>query len=229
MQKYIIIDNLDAECFNDPKEQILQDANGDTVDFDSIDQAINWGIESRVPKFTVYKKVSEQVSFLMITNKGRIISEFNSKYKKLEEEYLETDLNKYLKTITPDPYGFKIDMPKEKFPEYYKWQEEMNILNNEYHIAISKLAKYKKGDIVVVGHENFIKFGKIKDEDFFINGGNDILYQICFDEIFNVWKYGSSGGSFGKNSCTCAFEEKYILRIPSFEESESILKNQTKN
>ncbi len=157
-------------------------------------------------------------------NKEQIISEFNSKEKKLKEQYPSTDGAKYLRTIPIDPYGGKIDMPKEKFPEYHNWHEKKDGLNKEYHRIISRLAKYKNGDIVVVGCEDSIKFGKIKDGDFFINGGSDILYQIKFDESFNVWKYGSSGGYFGENSCSCTFYEKDVLMKVSFEEMKEMNK-----
>lgn len=156
--------------------------------------------------------------------KEKIISEFNYREKKIKAEYSKTDGAKYLRAIPPDPYCRGIDMPKEKFPEYHKWHEDIKNLNKEYHIAICELAKYKKGDMVVVGCEYSIEFGQIKDEDFFINGGIDILYQVKFDKSINAWQYGSSGGSFGENSCTLAFREKDVLMKVSEEEMEEMKK-----
>lgn len=144
-------------------------------------------------------------------NKAKIISEYNHSLHILNLEYEKTDGAKYINTLPLDPYCQPYNMPKEKFPEYYKCREEMVNLNKKYNEIISKLAKYKKNDIVIVGCQDYIEFGKIDDSDFFINGGNDILYQIKFNKIINPWKFGSNGGGFGKDSCTCAFYENDIL------------------
>lgn len=61
MSKFIIIEMLDAECFNDPKAEIYQDNNGDPIEFDSIEQARKCGIEGRISKFVIYQKVSEEI------------------------------------------------------------------------------------------------------------------------------------------------------------------------
>jgi hypothetical protein len=157
-------------------------------------------------------------------DKEQIISEFNSREKKLKEEYSKTDGARYLRTIPPDPYCRGIDMPKEKFPEYHKYYQDIKDLNNEYSQFICSIAKYKKGDFIVVGCEDSIEFGTINNETFFINQGDDVLYQIKFDKSINCWKYGSSGGSFGENSCTCAFNEKDVLMKVSAEEMEEMNK-----
>lgn len=157
-------------------------------------------------------------------NKEQIISDFNVKEKKLKEGLKETDGWKYLQILPPDPYCFPIDMPRDKFPEYYKCQEEIESLNQEYHRIISQLSKYKKGDNVIIGCEDSIEFGEISNHDFFINGGEDIEYYIKFKKDFNVWKYGSSGGYFGTKSCTCAFKEKDVLMKVSLKEIKAMKK-----
>jgi len=60
-EKFIIIEILDAECFNDPKMEIFQDSDGDPYEYDSIEEAREDGIENRIPKFVIYKKVSEAI------------------------------------------------------------------------------------------------------------------------------------------------------------------------
>lgn len=61
MEKFIIVEILDAECFNDPKAEIYQDNDGHPIEFDSIEQAKHCGIQSRIPKFMIYKSVSEEI------------------------------------------------------------------------------------------------------------------------------------------------------------------------
>jgi len=157
-------------------------------------------------------------------NKKKIISEFNHKENELKEKYLKTDGAKYLRTIPLDPYCQGVDMPKEKFPEYYKWHQEIKDLDNEYSQFICSIAKYKKDDVVVVGCQDSIEFGTINNESFFINQGDDILYQIKFEKSINAWQYGSSGGNFGGKSCTCAFYEKDVLMKVSFEQMQEMTK-----
>lgn len=61
MEKFIIIEILDAECDNDPKAEIFQDNDGNPYEFDSIQEAKESGIESRITKFVIYQKVSEEI------------------------------------------------------------------------------------------------------------------------------------------------------------------------
>ena len=62
MEKFIIIEILEAECFNDPKVEVYSDSDGNPIEFDSIKEAKEEGIESRIPKFSIYQKVSENIN-----------------------------------------------------------------------------------------------------------------------------------------------------------------------
>lgn len=61
MEKFIIIEILDAECFNDPSCEIFQDNDGEPHEFNSIEEAKKCGIESRIPRFVIYQKVSDEI------------------------------------------------------------------------------------------------------------------------------------------------------------------------
>lgn len=159
-------------------------------------------------------------------DKVKIISKFNSKFKKLQDDFPNLDWMIYSKKnkLFPDPYGGKMDIPIDKFPEWHKWWESKRKLNQDYHEIISKIAKFKKGDMVVIGCENHIEFGKIHNDDFFVNGEDDIKYYINFDKNINPWKYGGTGGYFGNNDCSCGFYEKDILIKVSAEEMKEMKK-----
>jgi hypothetical protein len=59
MEKFIIIEILDAECFNDPKCRVYQDVNGNPIKFESIEHVKIEGLLSRLPKFMGFKQVTE--------------------------------------------------------------------------------------------------------------------------------------------------------------------------
>lgn len=85
--------------------------------------------------------------------KKRIIQEYHFERMIIENKYEVTDGAKYLRTITPDPYGGLIDMPKDKFPEYYKWYEERNEFIKKYNELIQPFANFKNGDVVIIKSE----------------------------------------------------------------------------
>ena len=58
--KYILIVNLEAECFNDPKFKIESNNDGDLVFFNSIRQAENYAKNQGFNKYEVYKKVIDK-------------------------------------------------------------------------------------------------------------------------------------------------------------------------
>jgi hypothetical protein len=61
MNKFIIAEILKIECFNDPKLDIFQDNNGDPVEFNTMQEAKEYGIIARIPKFVIYQQVSEEI------------------------------------------------------------------------------------------------------------------------------------------------------------------------
>lgn len=175
-------------------------------------------------------------------NKEQIIAEFNAKRKELDERYPNTDGAMYLSVYSKHIYvgGGEIipHIGDEKFfPEYHKLQKDENDIFTKYNELIFHLAKYKKGDIVVVGCLDSIEFGEIYNSDLesinkpmhrlignYSKYDNDIVYMIKFDKSFNVWKYGSSGGCFGTDTCICGFEENNVLMKVSLEEMEEMKK-----
>jgi hypothetical protein len=70
MEKFIIVEILDAECFNDPKCEIFQDNNGNPIIFDSIKEAKECGIAGGIPEFVIYKKVSRKIKHHCISCYG---------------------------------------------------------------------------------------------------------------------------------------------------------------
>jgi hypothetical protein len=146
-------------------------------------------------------------------SKKQIIKDFQERQKKLLKVRDQTDGMKYLDSLPRDPYCMGYEMPKEKYPEYHKWKDDYAALQKEYSDAITPLAKYAKGDIVIVGCEDSIEFGTVNNDHFFITTGDDILYQVYFTKAIDAWKYGSSGGGFGGvgGACNLAFREIDIL------------------
>ena len=174
--------------------------------------------------------------------KEKIISEFNKLRKELDERYPNTDgaayLSCYSKHITV--YG-GCEIPhigdEKFFPEYHKFNKDKDYISKKYNELIFSLSKYKKGDIVVVGCEDSIEFGEIYNSDLetinkpmhrlignYSKYDEDITYMIKFEKSFNVWKYGSSGGSFGTDTCICSFVENNVLMKVSLEEMEEMKK-----
>jgi len=94
--------------------------------------------------------------------KQRIIQEYHFERMKIENKYKFTDGAKYLRTIPPDPYCQGVDMPKDKFPEYYKWYDEKNKFIKKYDKIIQPFANFKNGDFVIIKTKcNEIYIGKI--------------------------------------------------------------------
>jgi len=54
---YILIINLDAECFNDPKVEVELDCDGDLIIFETEQDAINYAEEQNLENYEVYKKI----------------------------------------------------------------------------------------------------------------------------------------------------------------------------
>lgn len=57
---YILIINLDAECFNDPKVEIELNYDGDLIVFNSEENAVNYAEEQGIPEYEIYQKVREK-------------------------------------------------------------------------------------------------------------------------------------------------------------------------
>lgn len=57
---YILIINLDAECFNDPKVEIELNYDGDLIVFNSEEDAVNYAEEQGIPEYEIYQKVREK-------------------------------------------------------------------------------------------------------------------------------------------------------------------------
>jgi hypothetical protein len=54
---YILIINLDAECFNDPKVEVELNYDGDLIIFETEQEAINYAEEQNLENYEVYKKI----------------------------------------------------------------------------------------------------------------------------------------------------------------------------
>lgn len=61
MKSFIIIETLEKECFNDRAVEVYCNTEGEPIEFDSIEEAKKEGITSRIPKFSIYQKVSEDI------------------------------------------------------------------------------------------------------------------------------------------------------------------------
>ena len=57
---YILIINLDAECFNDPKVEVELNYDGDLIIFETEQDAINYAEEQNLQEYEVYKKVHKK-------------------------------------------------------------------------------------------------------------------------------------------------------------------------
>lgn len=56
MCKYIVLINLDPDILSDPKFEVYSDINGDMMEFDYIEEAIEQAKNKGVEKFVVCKK-----------------------------------------------------------------------------------------------------------------------------------------------------------------------------
>ncbi len=61
MNKFIIAEILEIECFNDPQLDVFHNNNGDPVEFNTMQEAKEYGIIARIPKFVIYQQVSEEI------------------------------------------------------------------------------------------------------------------------------------------------------------------------
>lgn len=137
--------------------------------------------------------------------KKRIIQEYHCERMKVENKYELTDGAKYLALLPTNFDPFKrVDMPKDKFPEYYKWLEDRNDLIKRYNELIQPFANFKNGDAVII---------KTKCNEIYIG---IILSDI---EFYYSQKYGS-GLHYKTKKVYSWNEEKY----PNFVDEDEMIK-----